>query len=739
MKKFWIVLLSLLLSLACVMGFAACTERPGDETGGTVQPGDPDPDKPHEHDFGEWTVTIPATCTEEGEEQRTCSCGETETRPIEATGHTEAIDAAVAPTCTETGLTEGKHCSVCKKVLVEQEVVPALGHAWDEGKVTTPATCTQEGVMTYTCERCGDTRTETIAKLPHTPGESVRENEKPATCEDAGSYELVIYCSVCKAEISRETEAISPFGHKVSASWSWDDEVHYKTCANDPSERLEVAEHNFVNNKCTVCGFIETLEPTEGLVYKLSSDRTYFIVSGIGTASASDIVIPADFNGLPVRAIGERAFQYANISSITIPDSITSIGDMAFYSSRGLTRVYITDIAAWCAIDFGDNPLSDANNLYLNGELVTDLVIPDGVTSIGAYAFRNCDSLTSVTIGDGVTSIGDGAFYGCSGLTSVYITDIAAWCAIDFGDNPLSYAHNLYLNGELVTDLVIPDGVTSIGAYAFRNCDSLTSVTIGDGVTSIGEHTFSGCSSLKSITIPDGVTSIGNYAFYGCGSLTSITIPDGVTSIGDSAFYGCDSLTSIVIPDGVTFIGNDAFEGCSGLTSITIPDGVTSIGYQAFAWCDSLTSVTIPDSVAFIADSAFYGCGSLTGVYITDIAAWCAINFESYDANPLYYAHNLYLNGVLATDLVIPDGVTSIGADVFSSCSSLKSITISDSVTTIGNWAFYSCFNLVSVTFANANGWSADGEVISAADLADTATAAQYLRDTYENRTWVRE
>ena len=708
MKKFLILLLSAVLSLACVMGFAACTERPGDDPGGTVQPGDPsgpdDPGKPHEHDFGEWTVTVPATCTEAGEEQCTCSCGETETRPIKATGHTEAIDAAVAPTCTETGLTEGKHCSVCKKVLVEQEVVPALDHDWDEGKVTTPATCTQKGVMTYTCTRCGDTKTEPTAKLPHTPGTGVRENEKPATCEDAGSYELVIYCSVCKAEISRETEAISPFGHKVSTSWSWDEEVHYKTCANDPSERLEVAEHNFVDNTCTVCGFIEMLEPTEGLVYKLSSDRTYFIVSNIGTASTSDIVIPADLNGLPVRAIGERAFQYANISSITIPDSITSIGDQAFYSSRGLTSVYITDIAAWCTIDFGDNPLSYAHNLYLNGELVTDLVIPDGVTSIGKSAFSGCTGLTSITIPDSVNSIGDWTFAYC-GLTSV----------------------------------TIPDSVNSIGDYAFWYCDSLASITIPDSVTSIGERAFYNCGSLASITLPDSVTSIGIYAFYGCGSLTSIIIPDGVTSIGDSAFYGCDSLTSIVIPDGVTSIGNDAFEGCSGLTSITIPDGVTSIGYQAFAWCDSLTSVTIPDSVAFIADSAFYGCGSLTGVYITDIAAWCAINFESYDANPLYYAHNLYLNGVLATDLVIPDGVTSIGADVFSSCSSLKSITISDSVTTIGNWAFYSCFNLVSVTFENPNGWSAGGAVILAADLSDPATAAEYLTDIYLWDNWTRE
>ena len=370
------------------------------------------------------------------------------------------------------------------------------------------------------------------------------------------------------------------------------------------------------------------------------------------------------------------------VTDLVIPDSVTSIGDKAFKGCTCLEGVYITDIAAWCNIEFdyswSSNPLCYAHNLYLNGELVTDLVIPDIVTTIGWNAFYDCTGLTSITIPDSVTSIGDKAFYGCTCLEGVYITDIAAWCNIKFNgysSNPLYYAHNLYLNGELVTDLVIPDGVTTIGGYAFYNCYGLTSVTIPDSVTTIGGSAFYGCTGLTSITIPDSVTSIGNYAFADCTGLTNINIPNSVTTICDWTFSNCMGLTSIIIPDSVTSIGGHAFYGCTGLTSITIPDSVTSIG-----------------------EEAFYGCTCLEGVYITDIAAWCNIKFNGYSSsNPLYYVHNLYLNGELVKELTIPDGVTSISECVFVSCIGLTSVTIPNSVTSIGNGAFYGCSGLTRV------------------------------------------
>ena len=311
------------------------------------------------------------------------------------------------------------------------------------------------------------------------------------------------------------------------------------------------------------------------------------------------------------------------LTSISLPDSLTSIGGAAFQYCDALTSI---------TIPYGVTSISSM--AFKGCEDLTSITIPTSVTSIDYYAFENCTSLTSITIGNSVTSIGDYAFNGCTSLTSVTIgnsvtsigTSCFAYCtsltSITIPDSVTSIGGAAFKSCTSLTSITIPNSVTSIFNSAFIDCTSLTSITIPNSVTSIGDHTFRRCTSLTSVTIPNSVTSIGNYAFENCTSLTSITIPDSVTSIGERAFENCTSLTRITIPNSVTSIGARAFYECTSLTSITIPDSVTSIGERAFENCTSLTSITIPDSVTSIGRYAFANCSNLTGITFEDTSTW---------------------------------------------------------------------------------------------------------------------
>ena len=471
----------------------------------------------------------------------------------------------------------------------------------------------------------------------------------------------------------------------------------------------------------------ESLPPTEGLEYTLSDDKSSYFVSGIGTATDTDIVILSTYEGLPVTTIGDGAFSTCtSLMGVTIPDSVTTIGDSAFEGCDSLTSV----------------------------------TMGDSVTTIGDGAFSTCTSLTSVTIPDSVTSIGENAFSGCSSLESVTMPAIA-----------IDYIPKINLKTVVITS------GESIGDNAFRGCSTLENVTISNGVASIGRGAFRDCTSLTSITIPfigaaingaennhfgyifgavsgfancvrvplslktvvvTGGESIDDYAFYDCDSLTSITILDSATNVGEYAFYDCDSLTSITIPDKVTSIGEYAFSDCDSLTSITIPDKVTSIGEYAFYDCSSLKSVTIGKGVTSIGRSAFvvgilgnsiieiYNKSALAitageddysglvwkakNVYTQEGDSWFT---DTPDGFRFFYDGNEkkgYLVGYSGseTDITLPDGFIAYDGTLvteyeiyeyaFYHCSNVTSVTIPNSVTGIGHRAFMNSTSLVRVT-----------------------------------------
>ena len=471
------------------------------------------------------------------------------------------------------------------------------------------------------------------------------------------------------------------------------------------------------------------------------------------------------------------SFRNQEIESYIIPDSVTSIGDGAFWCCSSLTSLVIPDSVVnikgnpfylWkgkleclsASFIYEDNVLfnMDKSKLisYRNQE-AKSFIIPNGVMSIEKYAFSDCSSLISISVSKSVTSIGDGAFEGCSSLSSIAISDsitsISAWT---------------FDGCKSLRSLIIPDSVTSIGNEAFRGCSSLCSLVIPDSVTSIGDGAFDGCSSLRSLVIPDCVTSIRDGAFDGCSSLRSLVIPDSVTSIGDGAFSSCSSLRSLVIPDSVTSIGDGVFSSCSSLRSLVIPDsvvnikgnpfylwkgkleclsasfiyednvlfnmdksklisfrnqeaksfiipdGVKCIGKCAFGYCYSLVNISIPNSVTSVGDESFIDCSSLSNLVIPN-------SVTSIGDSAFWGCSSL-------RSLVIPNSVTSIGNSAFEGCSSLSSLVIPDSVTSIGACAFEDCSSLRSLVIPNSvtsiGAWAFEGcSSLSSLVISDSVTS----------------
>lgn len=458
-------------------------------------------------------------------------------------------------------------------------------------------------------------------------------------------------------------------------------------CSLPYKESGEIAKftHTIVDGNCSECNSTE-LPETAGLIFEENGD--FYTVAGIeSNAGASDIVIPTFHNGKIVSAIKESAFE-------------------------------------------GNTSLRS-------------IVIPDGVTTIGRWAFWDCTSLSTITIGKGVKTFGNKVF-GSTNISRVNYTGTAEdWCRIEFTDegshpfySSVAGSRQIWLDEDTAMDSVtIPDDMTKINAYSFYQCESITNITVGKNVEEIGESAFYNCTNLAYIDFADApLESIGEEAFYGCAlsgynmslpsSLTtlktgafkmsgiiSMVVPGSVTTIGQDCFLGCTSLTRVELGAGVQIIGGSAFKDCFALSSVVLNEGLKEIWASAFNGCEVLKNVTIPNTVEEIFGMAFYDCA----IESVTIPATCkSVGYGAFQAcgalksltieggsTPLTIGDQAFYGCALLTDLVVPDRVTEIGKQAFMVCGLTKA-SIGTGVTKIGTEAFSGC-HIAEFTIADGN------------------------------------
>lgn len=568
--------------------------------------------------------------------------------------HDEVVDEAVAPTCVEPGLTEGKHCSICNVVLLEQISIDALGHATVTDEAVTPS-CTSVGLTEGShCSRCNTV--------------FVSQNEIPMT-------------------------------DHIESDWIVDKETNEANIGS-------------IHTECTICGKIMSNSvlavDSVGLSYQINSDNISCTITGIGSCTDSNVVIPEYIDGYKVTAIGASAFfDNQSLLNVIIPNSVVSIGNAAFIDCMSLesitfsnTLTTIGSYAFQCCESlksitlpaslkeigmgaFGycisiENFKVDKNNQYyteVDGVLYTKdgktliqytlgdgkekIIVPNNVTCIGYTSFCGSESIVEISIPSSVSSIERAAFHRCTKLTTVTIGNID-----DNNINPIcEIADDAFYDCDALVKVIIGNTVKSIG-NSFSSCGSLTTVKIGDSLENLGSTAFGGCTSLISINIsknnkcfktvdgniysnegqtfllyapgkkdvsfiiPEYVTNISDYAFSNSHLLENVFIPDSVKVIGKGAFLGCSALKSVILPEGINSIGDYTFSVCKSLESIYIPSGVKSIGRCAFNFCESLKTITIPSSVATIGREAFNGCKNNLTIYCRGYAK--GIGWDAY-------------------------------------------------------------------------------------------------------------
>lgn len=677
-----------------------------------------------EHSLSDWSVVTNKTCDADGEKTRSCSCGYVLSEVIPASHDFGE----------EVGYDEGGHyyLPVCEH---KDEKKDYTAHEYSEWETVTEASCTEKGEKSRSCE-CGYVDKEITPETGHTysdkwsydasghyklavcehKGERGFEGEhsfgewseyRAATCTESGEEFRVCQCG--KKDF-RDTE---PKGHEFEESWSYDYSGHYYVAKCGHVVENENANHVFVDGKCTVCERGVPSETKTGL--SLVNSSVY-----LGETDETEIIIPSRINGSTVSKVGYEGFKSSKVKCVVLPDSVTELSYGAFYTCTeltsvyfgkgitkicddafigctSLTRVYIDDIKTWMNIVFESetaNPLWLGADLYVGGELVTEVNVNWNKNKINDYCFMGYDKLTKVTLGQSVRWLDSHAFAYCENLSEINLSGLN-----EFGNGSLA--------GTAIEEIKLGKNVTYIGSDAFAYCNDLTSVELNlTSSLTFESHAFSYCPNLTDVKIGDQVTTIPNATFVNCTRLEKIVIGPAVTFIGDMAFGGCYALKSVTLGKAVKTIEYEAFLNCPrlyeviNLSKLVLTAGKVTNGYVSYCAKHIYTEQKTDDLTN--GDFVFnkMTVNGVEGNYLVGyvgssdtVTLPTDYNGEKYSLYGYIFSGNDKIKSV-----TVPEGVTALPEGLFYNCTGLESVTLPTSLKTIGDKAFFNCAKLREIS-----------------------------------------